>query len=321
MRARALQRLGHAVKILNLNECHPENIWARRINNWTGYRLMQQKVGNFISKRVSTEHYDVAWVDSGPMVGSSIIELLHNSALKVVNYNNDDPTGGRDGRAWDTFKAAISSYDLLVTVRRDTESELKKLGARRVLRVWMSCDEVEHQQREITLADRTIWGSDVVFVGSWMPERGEFMAALLRSKIPLAIYGNFWNKAAQWTEIKQAWRGPAIYGDDYAKAIQCSKIALGLLSRGNRDKHTQRTAEIPALGALLCAERTDEHLDLFLEGKEAFFWNDVNECARTCSELLADEDRRRTVAKAGARVIAERGLRNEVILSTILREL
>jgi hypothetical protein len=216
---------------------------------------------------------------------------------------------------------SVPRYDLLVTVRPETEAELKARGARRVLRVWRSYDEVEHRPRSLSAADVARWSSEVVFVGTWMPERGEFFAALIARGVPLAIYGDFWPKAAEWPVLRPHCRGAAVYGADYAKVIQTSKIALGLLSKGNRDRHTTRTAEIPALGGLFCAERTDEHLALFREGHEAVFWRDAEECARRCHALLADEPVRRTIAANGARAVVERGLGHERILGGVLATL
>jgi hypothetical protein len=76
--------------------------------------------------------------------------------------------------------------------------------------------------------------------------------------------------------------------------------------------------EIPALGALLCAERTDEHLAMYREGEEALFWDSAEECARICLEALRDEERRKRIAAAGlARSIAN-GYHNENAMNAII---
>src|SRR3984893_15402741 len=99
-----------------------------------------------------------------------------------------------------------------------------------------------------------------------MPERGPFLARLIELGIPLTIRGNRWNKAKEWPLLENFWQGPGVYNDeDYAKAIQCAKVSLGLLSKGNRDQHTTRSMEIPSLQGLLCAERTREHESLYRE--------------------------------------------------------
>jgi spore maturation protein CgeB len=321
MKARALERLGHRVAVLNLQERLPSSIWLRRLNNWTGYAVGQSATAKFVAGRLVGQNYDVAWVDSGQMVGPKVMAVLRQHARHLVNYNHDDPTGARDGQAWGSFKCAVPLYDLLVTVRTETEAELKAMGASKVIRVWRSYDEVDHHPREISADDQARWGSEVVFVGTWMPERGPFMAELVRRGLPLAIYGDFWPRAAEWPVLKASWRGPAVYGDDYAKAIQCSKIALGLLSKGNRDRHTQRSAEIPALGGLLCAQRTDEHTQLFVEGKEAIFWRDAVECVQVCEEMLGNKVRREIIIQAGKMAVHMHGLGHEAILGTVIRKL
>ena len=81
-----------------------------------------------------------------------------------------------------------------------------------------------------------------LFIGTWMPERGPFLRELMQAGLPLAIYGNDWQKAPEWPDLRRAWQGPAIYGDDYLKAIQLAKVSLGL------GQHRQRSrAEVSSM--------------------------------------------------------------------------
>src|SRR5262249_53977534 len=136
---------------------------------------------------------------------------------------------------------------------------------------------------------------------------------------PVSIYGHRWDRAPEWSKLRRIWRGPGIYAEeDYAKAIQCAKICIGLLSKGNRDLHTQRSLEIPSLGSVLVADRTSEHELLYQEDKEAVFWSDVEECAVKCKILLSDHELRRNIARGGrARYLANK-FTNEHIASQIL---
>jgi spore maturation protein CgeB len=111
-----------------------------------------------------------------------------------------------------------------------------------------------------------------------------------------------------------------LQGEDYTKALQCAEICLGLLSKGNRDLHTQRSIEIPYAGGLFCAERTKEHRYLYEEGEEAVFWDDADECADRCFELLGDEDRRKAIADEGHRRCIENGHFNEDVMEKIIEK-
>ena len=157
-----------------------------------------------------------------------------------------------------------------------------------------------------------------MFLGSWFPERGPFLAELVRLGVPLTIRGANWNKAPEWPALRPYWKGGQLQGDDYAMAIQCAKVNLGLLSKGNRDLHTTRSLEIPALGGLMCAERTAEHLGLYAEGEEALFWSDAEECASVCRAVLQDDARRERIAAAGHARSLKNGCRNETVMRAIV---
>jgi spore maturation protein CgeB len=93
-----------------------------------------------------------------------------------------------------------------------------------------------------------------------------------------------------------------------------------LLSKGNRDRHTNRSSEVPFVGGLLCAERTNEHLEMYRDGEEAVFWDDAAECAAVCQRLLADPAERAAIREAGARRVRQLHVGNEDVCRQILEE-
>jgi spore maturation protein CgeB len=271
---------------------------------------------------VAAARPELVWVDQGEWIGPGLIRAMRRHlGVPLVNYVVDDPFGGRDGRRFTPYLRAVSEYDLLTVVRQENAAEAYARGARNVLRVWRSADEVAHAPRVLTPEQRARFASEVVFVGTWMPERGPFMAELIHRGVPLSIWGNRWQKAPEWPQLAPHWRGAGLDTDAaYAAAILAAKINLGLLSKGNRDLHTQRSLEIPALGGLLCAERTSEHRELYEEGREAVFWRDAAECAYLYLELLADENYRAEINKRGHERALHNNHFNEQVMSAIIKE-
>jgi spore maturation protein CgeB len=293
----------------------------RGVDYWvhhTGGLWLGAWIRGQIIKRVECLAFDITFVNHGELVDASLVEELGRHG-PVVNYNVDDPFGGRDGSKWRLYLSALPSYDLVTVVRKCNVSEALSGGARDVLLVSRSADEVAHAPRNLSQEERLHWSSEVVFVGTWMPERGPFMARLIKLGVPLTIYGLGWHKATEWPALRPYWHGPGLYNDeDYAKAVRCAKVCLGLLSKGNRDLVTQRSFEIPYLGGVLCAERTPEHEALYRDGEEAVFWSTAEECADKCRQLLANDDWRQHVAERGrARCIANKTT-NEHVLARIL---
>lgn len=319
-RANALRRLGHDVTHLDPEKVLPRWRYLVSFNVRTGYRLYAGKVRRALFREIGDREFDLVWVDCGAALGPAAYVGFRRRGWKVINYNIDDPFGDRDHRKWDLYRQAVRHHDLTVVVRNENIPEAKSLGARNVLRVFRAYDPVAHSPVAMSPDEQARWSSEVVFVGSWMPERGPLMVRLLDLGVPLSIWGDHWQKASEWGRLRSAIRGAAVYGADYVKPIQCAQIALGLLSKGNRDLHTTRSAEIPYVGgAVFCAERTAEHTQMFTDGTDALLWSTPEECAAHCRALLASPGRRAAVAAAARRRIEFLGLSNDSLAAAILR--
>jgi hypothetical protein len=317
-RANALRRLGHQVEHLDLRHLLPKSPWIDRITWRMGGHLLAPFLMGDLAAKLTKKQFDLAYVDGGEWVTPRVIALLRQHAKRIVSYSIDDPLGPRDGPRFKAFRQSLPHYDLNAVVREENVAEARALGAKNVMRVYRSADEITHAPRRLTAHDRAKWDCDVLFLGTWFPERGPFLRDLIERGVPLTIRGPNWHKAREWPQLKSHWAGGAIGGDDYAKAIQCAKVNLGLLSKENRDLHTTRSLEIPALGGLMCAERTSEHTAMYAEGREALFWKDAEECAAVCSTALADEARRKTIVKAGHYRIKQNEHYNMHIMKNII---
>jgi spore maturation protein CgeB len=317
-RANALRRLGHHVHHLDLRTMLPNTLWIDRITWRVGGNFLAPLLIPKLKERIHDQHFDLSYVDGGEWVTPKVIALLRLYAKKVINYNIDDPLGPRDRQRFKAYRQSLPYYDLNVVIRKENVAEALALSAKKVLLVHRSADEISHAQRKIDQKDYLIWGSEVLFLGTWFPERGPFLVNLIKLGVPLTIRGSNWHKAPEWKLLKNYWKGGNISGDEYAKAIQCAKVNLGLLSKENRDLHTTRSLEIPALAGLLCAERTSEHLEMYSEGKEALFWKDEEECAEMCSFALEDETRRQAIAASGQARLVANGHFNERVMENVL---
>ncbi len=318
-RANAYRRLGHGVEHFDVRRLLPRTSWVDRLTLRVGGHVFEPIVHARLARLLEGRQYDLCHVNGGEWITARVIQTLRGHAPIIVNYNNDDPLGGRDLRRFEAYRAALPYYDAVFVVRQANVAEARQRGARSVHRIWMSADEIGHAPRTLSDQDHLRWDCDVLFVGTWMPERAPFLLRLAELGVPLSIRGNSWENAREWAELRRYWKGPGVVGDDYAKAIQCAKVNLGLLSKGNRDLHTTRSLEIPALGGLLCAERTTEHCSMYLEGEEAIFWSDVDECAQACMSLLADEGRRLRIAARGRSRFELNGHSNQAVMHRILQ--
>lgn len=325
-RVEALKRLGHEVELLEISTARvvgSGRIW-NKVHFLSGYKFLQPSVQRMLLDfSLLVRKFDVAWVDSGELLGLDAVLQLKEISSKVVLYNHDDPTGSRDGQRFASLRTALPIYDLCCVVRHENVDEFRKLGAPHVLRVWRSYDETGHSPF-LSLNDiPSQFRSEVSFVGAMIPGEGrdEFMIGLIRRGVPVSIWGSNWKRSRFWPELEHCYRGSKILGRDYVAAIQGAKISIGLLSKGNRDLHTTRSLEIPYIGSLFCAERTTEHQELFSDGLEAALWSSVDECADICLDLLADDSRRIRIASAGALRVRRLNVGNEDVCRMVLDKL
>lgn len=319
LRIKGMGRIGHDVSVINPAARLHSNPVSSKFQWYTGGFFAEAMVSAWIAEATPRKHFDLVWVDSGRYIGPKNVKLLKSYADHVLCMCSDDPFGKRDGNSWLQYLRAVPEYDLLVVVRPENVPEAYARGAKRVLRVYRAADEIAHAPREIPEDVRAKWASEVVFVGTAFPERGPFMAELVELGVPLSIWGYRWQQVPMWHKFRSAWRGPGTDNDDdYAAAILSAKICLGLLSKENRDLHTRRSLEIPALGGLFCAERTTEHLGMYEDRVEAVFWDDARECAEICKELLADDRRRREIAQRGHDRAVRNGHYTEPFITNII---
>lgn len=318
-RVNALRRLGHSVVVIDPWSWLGKSVWTARWLHHTGGAGVGLLINRRLFTRVGQAQPELIWINQGEFLTKGLISGLRQLRVPVVNYTNDNPFVPSARQRFRHYRLALPYYSLLAVVRAESAADARGAGCPHVRRIWQTADEHTHRPRTLIAEMRARYASDVVFVGTWFPERGPFMAELIRLGVPLAIYGNRWQKAREWPVIKPYWRGAGLYSDDdYAAALLSAKICLCLLSKGNRDLHTRRSIEIPSLGALLCAERTMEHQQLYKEGTEAVFWSSPEECAEVCRDLLADEPKRLSIARGGHERALRNNLFNEPVMASII---
>ena len=319
-RAHALQRLGHTVAGVNITSSFNFNRLESKIHYITGYRFIQGCVFDALNTSLEELSFacDLIWIDGGQYFGAQVLAWLKKAfRAPIVLYNVDDPTGPRDACSFHTLKRSFCHYSLCVFVRQESSLEALALGAKRVVTVSRSFDEVEHLEASLdTCVNDEV--HSLSFLGTNIPgeKRDVFLVNLLRDGVPLRIFGDLYERSRFWDEIKPFHQKHAI-NSDYVSLIQESFACLGLLSHQNRDLITTRSLEIPACSGIFCAECSSEHQLLYENQVEAVFWSHPREIPRLFRRLENPELRSSIKAASRARIL-ELGFGNEDICRYIL---
>jgi hypothetical protein len=322
-RMEALRRLGHGVEGVTTSDAFRDvrSKLVRSVLGRLGRRVDLRGANGEILRRLQEGKWDVLWVDKGLVIHPRT--LVQAAAilpgLVRISYSPDDMLNPKVNTP--RYLATIPHYDLHVTTKTYNVAELKELGARRVFFVDNAFEPGVHRPVVVTEADRARLGiAPVSFAGQYEKERLEMMEGLARDGVPVVFrcYPNWPRRLARPAHLRIV-EGYAA-GDDYARFLCGCKIALGFLHKANRDRQTTRSVEIPACGAFLLAERSDEHLGLFREGVEAEFFGDYAELLRKTRHYLEHEEERSRIARQGHLRCLEGGYSNEGRLSAVLHE-
>ena len=278
------------------------------------------KLNQRIIKSIDKATPDIIFIIKGNIVYPTILKRIKKlyPKIKLISWSLDDMYAWHNRSIYYTF--GIKFYDVVFTTKSYNLNELKKLGAKNIKFLYQAYSKKYH----IPYSDccKTKFKFDVLFIGTAEKERIESLNFLAKNGIKIQIYGGGWDK------VNPALIHPNLtlnkydlIGDDYAEALSCAKVSLCFLRKINRDLHTSRSIEIPACKGFMIAERTQEHLDLFEEDKEAVYFDNNEELLEKVQYYLKHENLRKQISENGYKRCLTSGYSYDNMVSKILKVL
>jgi spore maturation protein CgeB len=233
-----------------------------------------------------------------------------NSAKKytfVVGYHNDDPFGPRKNLLrYRVLNRAISCYDGFHFYRIQNVLEAKALGlANSELLLPYFIPSIDFPRR-----DRSVFSFDVCYIGHFEDDiRSHCLNAAHAAGYDVLIRGEhkYWAKHLSHDFLRKLTPLTPVYGVEYREILSSTRIAACFFSKWNRDVYTRRSFEIPACGAFMLSERTQEMSDLFTEGVHCDYFSNVDEFTDKCKFYIANERIREKIAAQGRSHVISNG--------------
>jgi spore maturation protein CgeB len=299
----ALRRLGHDVLDLDAQTFFPK---LRMPASRAGIRLfggrLRREYNNAILDAALAFSPDMLIAFKGSYVSAETLRNLKSNGVRIYNYYPD-----RIALAEEKFIGeTIAEYDCFFDTKQDWDNGLKeRIKPKNRFFLPHGYDSDIHRPVPLQPDDYKRYGCDVSLTATHSVRKEYTLRALVAIKpdINLRIWGNLWWQNNQSPELNNYLAGPALEGDIYAKALRASDINLAIMGvrSGVEDKTTTRTYEIPACGAFMLHERTNEVLQLFEEGKEVACFGSAEELADKIDYYLAHPEERASIAAAGRR--------------------
>lgn len=299
---RAFRRAGHSVLAVSEREYLPS--WQSKSLKVLRRSLRAQVVKAYneaLKEKAHSFRPDIFFVFKGSLIKAETLQAIKAGGAIAIQFYPDVSF-----RTHGPFLAeALREYDWVFTTKSYGLGDMdQQLGIKAASFAPHAFDPETHRPIAYLEKDAEQYGCETSFIGNWSSKKERILSALTVTEpsCDLKIWGpSAWGAAG---DCAAHFQGYPVFGDEYAKAIQLSKVNIGLLSEARTgassgDHITARTFEIPASGGFMLHERTEEAMQYFEDGKECAFFDGPDDLVEKVRYYLAHEDERAAIAQAG----------------------
>jgi hypothetical protein len=232
-------------------------------------------------------------------IDAEALRAIGDLRIRRVNFLTDDPWNKAHYASW--FMETLPEYDAVFTPRTANMGDLRAAGCRRVAYLpFAYAPDIHFSEPPATTNEHLRYDADVVFVGGADHDRIRWMTPLIAAGLRVALYGGYWDRHA---ETRGAARGFAD-ATTVRKAIGGAATTVCLVRRANRDGHSMRSFEVPAIGACMLVEDTVEHRNIFGESRMAVHYvTSPVETVERVRMLLGDRGERERLTRSAHTLI------------------
>lgn len=237
---------------------------------------------------------EIVFIDSSQYFSGRILRLLRRQHPAIYVYYTPDDIIARHNRSF-AVRRSFPEWDIFFTTKTFNVPELRERGVKHPILIGIAY----HPKLHRPLAPLDVGGEfekfDCVFMGSYETPRLRAVNALADSGLSVVVYSNDWPKERTSPSVVMR---PCAFDEGFIQGMHTGKLALNFLRKINRDQITTRSVEIPAMARVMLAEKTMEHDDYFIDGKEYVGFTSVNELVSFAKSLLANPSRCASIAAA-----------------------
>lgn len=287
-----------------------QNYWndLKSIKNRYTHRLLWKlfalRTNKSFLKKVLEYKPDLLLVFKGwfyhPKTIKKIKEILPKT--KIFCYNQENPfntnffTQFSYSNNW--VVKSIPLYDVYFTWGEFLIDKIRNKGrAKKVFYLPFGYDPEIHYPLEVKKEDeKNYYGSDIAFIGTYSNDREKLLNYLINN-YNLKIWGNGWQKANK--KLRKKWQKKDVYGEDFSKVCNSSKIVLDILRPQMIPSHSMKTFEIPACRGFLMCNRGYELSNFFDLEKEIVTFENPKEVLEKIDFYLKNDNLRENIKEAG----------------------
>ena len=243
---------------------------------------------------------DIFLEAGGHRILPQTIEKIKKIGIKTVLWTIDQPSN------FDSIIEAAPCYDFVFTGGSEAYNILKNYNVKNLYWLPFACDPEFHKPVNLSNEKKSLYGSDIVFVGTIEPNLYHYRLKVLEaaSDFNLAIWGPGGNLLPDDSPLKPLIRGGEIQPQLWTKIYSASEIVLCVHYKDRQSKSpcyqaSPRVYEALACGAFLVVDAQEDVLRSFNDREDLVAFRDIEELKEILKYYLENPGERKEIALRG----------------------
>ena len=289
---RAIMKLGHELIPFDDREfIIPGRIRKRAgfLHTWDLKRLNSRLVS-----LVSLVKPDLCLIAGGNRILPETLKKLKGQGIQCVLWTVDAP------REFRPILEAASFYDHIFCGGTEAQELFARAGFPKTHWLPFACDPDIHKPVETSPEEKTEWGSEVAFVGSFYPNRAQVLEKI--TDFGLKVWGPGWKTLPRDSTLKKRTRAQKLKPDEWIKILSSSKVNLAIHFQDGKIPCYQaspRVYETLACRSFLLVDEQRDVKSLFQDRKHLAFFKDSEDLREKIDYYLNHADERKEIAAHG----------------------
>lgn len=290
----AIKALGHDLIVFDDRQHVIPGRIRQRIERFDKFDL--QRINRKMVFLATETKPHIVIVTGGHRITSRTVKTLKDNGIVTALWTIDAPLN------FQPIIEVAPLYDHIFCQGTEAVELLNHAGIKGAHWLPVACDPSHHRPVELSAKERKHYGNDLVFVGSYYPNRAELFAELI--DFDLGIWGPGWEKLHSYSPLRRFLRGGQLRPEVWLKIYSASRIVLAIHYQDHEKRFpvyqaSPRIFEALACGAFVISDNQRDVFSLFKEGEHLVRFSDSDDIVETITYYLDRPKERGQIAEQG----------------------
>ncbi|MBF0510760.1 MAG: glycosyltransferase [Candidatus Omnitrophica bacterium] len=257
------------------------------LHQWDLERLNKSLV-QFVDKHSP----DICLIVGGQRILSSSVIEIKKRGIWTALWTSDVPIDFKN------ILQAAPFYDHLFCAGSEAVDIFHKEGYRQVTWLPFACDQNFHKPFSLTGKEAKAYGRDLVFVGSYYPNRAKTLESL--AAFDIGVWGPYWSKLSFDSKLKLKAVDVKMNFDQWVKIYSASKICVVIHYQDENclcHQISPKVFEAMACGCFVLTDRQKDASKVFQDKEHLVFFDNESDLCQKAQYYLDNDEKRRQIAR------------------------